>query len=437
MPRIIFIRVVAGLLLLGFVSVPALADVLVKNARIVDPAAETITRGAIVIEGERIARILETAPPNFDGEVLDADGAYVIPGLYDMHVHFGFNRSSRGRAATLTNKRNARLMLFAGVTGFLDMTSSGEERRFGLRAALQSGELLGPAAFIAGGLTAPFGHGTQFGAATREVESAEDALREISDLAARRRPDIVKMQYQPYLRPFPSLQLDVLTAALRGAGEAGIKTVVGVDSWRGALEAVEGGASAITGVPPGSIPQPMIDALKRHGTYWIPALSVHMGLADFIENEDLLSRPLFVAVSEGLGNGYKSEAILSPTMRRALAAQRQKRQTYLESVRSAGRAGVPITAGSDAGSPGTFHGYSIHHEMALLVEAGLTPWQALRSATTTAGEFLAVPVGVKPGDLASLVLLAESPIEDIENTENIVAMIHRGKIVDRGSLLGE
>ncbi len=80
---------------------------------------------------------------------------------------------------------------------------------------------------------------------------------------------------------------------------------------------------------------------------------VHTGLADFIENEDLLSRPLFVAVSRGLGNAYKRESNLPPTMRRALAAQRQQRRTYLETVRIAERAGVPITAGSDAGSPGT------------------------------------------------------------------------------------
>lgn len=73
--------------------------------------------------------------------------------------------------------------------------------------------------------------------------------------------------------------------------------------------------------------------------------------------------------------------------------------------------------------------------MALFIEAGLTPWEALRSTTTTAGQFLGVPVGVKPGDLASLVLLSESPIEDIENTEKIVAMTHRGKVVDRQALL--
>ena len=412
------------------------ADILIKDAWIVDPAAETIKPGSIVITGERIAQVLDKAPPDFDGEVLDAGGAFVIPGFYDLHVHFGFNRSARSRPARLTNRRNANLMLFAGIAGFLDLTIGGEERHFGLRAALRSGVLLGPTAFVSGGVTAPFGHGTQFGVASREVETVEEAMREISDLVLRRQPDIVKMQYEPYSRPFPSLQLDVLRAVLRGARKAGIKTVVAAPSWRAALEAVEAGASAITEVPSGSMPTSMIEALKQRGTVWIPALSVHTGLADFFENEDLLSRPLFVAVSEGLGRAYKSKASLPSYTRRVLAGQRQKRLTHLESVRAAARAGVPIAAGTDAGSPGTFHGYSIHHEMALLVEAGLTPWEALRSATTTAGEFLGVPVGVRSGDLASLVLLSESPIENIENTEKIVAMIHRVQRLSRLQRLG-
>ena len=254
---------------------------------------------------------------------------------------------------------------------------------------------------------------------------------------AQRRPDVLKLHHQPYNWAFPTFELDVLTAIIRAADEAGIKTVVHVDTWQGALEAVEAGTTAITHIPPGPIPQTMIAAMKRHGAYWIPTLSVQTGLPDFLENEELLTHPFFVALTEGLGNAYKRDAFLPARLRRRAASGRQKRQTFLDSVGAAARAGVPIAAGTDAGSIGAFQGYSIHREMALYVEAGLTPWAALRSATTTAGEFLGIPVGVKPGDLASLVLLSDSPIENIENTEKIVALIHRGRIVDRGSLLGK
>ena len=301
---------------------------------------------------------------------------------------------------------------------------------------LESGELLGATAFVAGGITTPLGHGAEFGS-TREAESVEEALQEFSDLVAQRQPDILKLHHQPYSRYFPTFELDVLTAMIRAANEAGIKTIVHVDTWNAALETVEAGASAITHVPPGPIPQTMIAAMQRRGTFWVPTLSVHTGLADFLENEDLLSRPLFVALTGDLGDAYNREVYLPDRMRRYSAAQRKNRRTYLESVRAAAAAGVPIAAGSDIGNVGTFQGYSIHREMALYVQAGLTPWAALRSATTTAGEFLGVPVGVKPGDLASLVLLSDSPIENIENTEKIVAMIHRGKIVDREALLGK
>ena len=72
------VRKVLALLavMLSATSIPAYAaDVLIKDARIVDPAAETITPGFIVITGERIAQVLDKAPPDFDGEVLDAGGA--------------------------------------------------------------------------------------------------------------------------------------------------------------------------------------------------------------------------------------------------------------------------------------------------------------------------------------------------------------------------
>ena len=165
-------------------------------------------------------------------------------------------------------------------------------------------------------------------------------------------------------------------------------------------------------------------------------MSVHTGLADFLGNEDLLGNPLLEALkSERLHASYVFEGALPPIMRMQAAAQRQKRPVYLASVARAAPAGVPTLAGSDAGLPGTFQGFSIHRELALLVEAGLTPWQALRDATTDAGAFLGVPVSVRPGDLANLLIISASPIDDIENTQEIVAVLHDGRVVDREALL--
>jgi imidazolonepropionase-like amidohydrolase len=98
-------------------------------------------------------------------------------------------------------------------------------------------------------------------------------------------------------------------------------------------------------------------------------------------------------------------------------------------------AGVTILAGTDSGLPGTIQGYSLHRELIKLVEAGLSPWQALAAGTTKAGTFLGQSYGVTPGSVANLVVLAASPIEDIRNTQRIAHVIHRGSIVDRQALI--
>lgn len=83
----------------------------------------------------------------------------------------------------------------------------------------------------------------------------------------------------------------------------------------------------------------------------------------------------------------------------------------------------------------TFRTHSLHRELIIMVEAGLSPWQALASATTEAGAFLGRDFGVNAGDDANLVVLDASPIADIRNTQAIAMVIHHGAIVDREALL--
>ena len=270
----------------------------------------------------------------------------------------------------------------------------------------------------------------------RLIETPEDARGEVDEIVRKLAPDVLKLAYHPYQRALPSIDRATMAAAIAQARGHGLKAVVNVDSWAAAVEAIEAGAAAITHVPVGPMPDAAIAAFLKHGARWIPTLSVHTGLADFLGNEDLLGNPLLAAVArERLRESYAYEVALPVFRRMEAAAQRQKRPVYLASVARAAAAGVPILVGSEAGFPGTFQGFAIHREMALLVEAGLTPWQALQGATTDAGAFLGLEVGVRRGDLANLVVLGGSPIDDIENTQGIVAVIHDGRVVDREALL--
>ena len=125
---------------------------------------------------------------------------------------------------------------------------------------------------------------------------------------------------------------------------------------------------------------------------------------------------------------------MNPQLEGWLAWQRTLIEPNLESVRALATAGVPMLSGTDGGNFGVFQGYSVHRELELLGEAGLSPWAALRSATTDAGRFLGRRWGVESGDEATLLVLDASPVESIVNTKRIYAVVQRGSVVDRASL---
>jgi imidazolonepropionase-like amidohydrolase len=101
------------------------------------------------------------------------------------------------------------------------------------------------------------------------------------------------------------------------------------------------------------------------------------------------------------------------------------------------RAGVPILAGTDCPNPYVYPGFSLHDELGLLVRAGLTPTEALRTATINPARFLGVTDSlgtVATGKVADLVLLDANPLQDIANTKRIRAVIQGGRFLDRKTL---
>lgn len=93
-----------------------------------------------------------------------------------------------------------------------------------------------------------------------------------------------------------------------------------------------------------------------------------------------------------------------------------------------------MITGTDGGNPAVFQGYSVHRELRLLREAGLSPWDALAASTINAGRLLGRKWGSDVGDEGTLIVLDASPLTDIRNSERINAVIHRGVIVDRDSI---
>ncbi|PKQ14394.1 MAG: hypothetical protein CVT68_12105, partial [Actinobacteria bacterium HGW-Actinobacteria-8] len=114
------------------------------------------------------------------------------------------------------------------------------------------------------------------------------------------------------------------------------------------------------------------------------------------------------------------------------------RRRMLQAMIAARDAGVTLVAGTDTDNPFVFPGYSLHHELELMVEAGLTPMEALEAATRQAAEMMreeAVFGTVESGKRADLLVLTANPLEDIRNTRTLELVILGGSVIDRGSLL--
>ena len=426
------------LILLALPLALSAQDLALTNAVVLNPADETVHRGAVVIQAGRIATLADALPPDFDGPVLDLGGRFVIPGLADLHTHSFGNASPGGMPQLLGPQGTANAALYTGVAFVLDLFSP-EDMILGFRDGQRADGLQGAMLFAAGPcLTATDGHCSEYGVPTRIVDTPVDARREVADLADKA-PDVVKIVYdhQSYGgRSMPTVDLATLTAVLETARQHGIKTVIHVGTWEDVRDAVVAGADAVTHTPgPQPPPADLAALMVESGTYHIPTLAVQSEFARMVDDPDLLDDPLLTeTVPQALRDIYRGFDPSLPAFQDWLDYQRILTQPSSEAVKSLADAGVLMLAGTDGGNPGVFQGYSVHRELELLEAAGLSRWAALRGATTNASRFLGQQWGVEPGDEATLLVLDASPLESIANTKGIHAVIQAGVVVDRESL---
>lgn len=409
-------------------SVP---DLVLENARIVDPSTRQVINGHLLIAGGRIVAIEREGTVPEARERVDLDGRWVIPGLVDMHVHSVGNLAPPRRFEFLGPEGTARRVLGAGVTAFLDLFYA-EDAILGLRDRQRSEGLPGADIFAAGPcLTAPAGHCSEYGVPTRLVEDPDEARREVRELAAKR-PDVVKLVYDHAYTAMPTVDRVTMAAVLAAAREAGIPTVVHVGTWQDAAEAAEAGASAITHLARESpISAKLAGELARRGTAVIPTLVTIADAAVLARHPEMLDEPFISAfASDSTLAAYRDSTAFPDYLKSWLVRYDTIVGRYYESMRRLRAAGVTLLVGTDAGNFGTVQGWSVHRELARFVEAGLDPWDALAAATVAPGRFLGRSWGVRVGDEANLVVLDGSPVEDIRNTAKIHLVVHHGKAVN-------
>lgn len=432
------------------------ADLLIRNANVIDVKTGTVLpRRSVLIHGERIHSVGRGLRAPRGGKVIEARGKYLIPGLWDMHVHLWY-------------KQNQFPMFLAwGVTGIRDMGSN-LDRVKRWRSAIKSGELLGPHIESCG----PPVDGRPSNdpkLPVLEVHTPAEARTAYDHLEQDLNVDFVKILSRVPRDAYFALVERARKWGLPVAGH--VPESVSVDE---AISARQNSIEHLTGVLlacsseekkirplrllalerkdykalPGYAERVLVtfdptkasilfERMARYSSYQVPTL-VMLRRMTYADADEVVRDPHLKYISAAIRKTWddpRQEKKQASEATLALIERQYERDAWI--VEQMQRLGVPIMAGTDTGDPYTFPGYDLHRELQLLVKAGLTPAQALRSATLTPAEFLDSDESlgqVAQGKMADLVLLDADPLKNIRNTQKIFAVVLAGRYLSKAKL---
>ena len=387
--------------------------VLVGASLIDGSGAEPVRGRAVVVEGDRITQVVDDArAPR--GRRIDLSGCTLLPGLINCHVHLCFGaeadpvRVMKDEPHALTALkvlRRAQETVEAGVTTVRDLGGR-DYAEFAVRRAVTDGLFPGPRILAAGRpVCMTGGHGNSIG---READGPDDARKAVRE-QLKAGADVIKLiatggVMTPGVEPgSPQLTFEEMRAAIEEATKAGRRTAAHAQGSTGIADAIEAGITTIEhGI---FLTDEIIAAMKRKGVFLVATLAAPAAIS-----------------AGGLAAGIpdymvrKSDAVVT---------------AHVASFRRAHEAGARIAAGADSGTPLNPHG-SLLPELELMVKYGMTPLEAIRSATAVAAE--AIGLGGETGRLAEghaadLLAVSGDPAERIGALGDVRLVLARGAII--------
>jgi imidazolonepropionase-like amidohydrolase len=391
--------------------------------------------------------------------VVDAHGKFLIPGLWDMHVHIaGLNADPAWSKQVLLP-----LLLANGITGVRDMGGD-LEALLAWKRETENGTLLGPHIVACGPFLVGSGQKTAEQVPVANPDQARAAVRELK----RRGAEFIKVISVPSKEVFFAIADEAkkqnipfaghlpFQVSAQQASDAGMRSIEHLlysafslsfsskeDDLRSRLVAAEEKGDSVAweqiahesdATYDQEKAAKLFETLKRNRTWVTPTLA-SLDLTAHPEQWSV-DDPQLAFVPPSMAKQWRDSFQDAAMKERAAWLARQAANDW-RLTGELHRAGIPVLAGSDSLDPFVFPGESLHRELEELVRAGLRPSEALRSATAGVAQFLGreSDLGtVDVGKLADLVVLDGSPLENIANTERVNAVVRRGVYLDRAAL---
>ncbi|MFZ1220456.1 MAG: amidohydrolase family protein [Chthoniobacterales bacterium] len=414
-------------------------DLVIRNARLFDPRDLSVTPGtSVVISGDRIVRVGPDADVKAPAkaEVIDAQGKFLMPGLWDNHQHFG--------------DVDGALDLANGVTSARDMANDLDSFLKRL-ARFDEGTELGPRVLKAGIID---GTGELAGPTTMRVDTPEQAIKDI---------DWYADHGYAQIKIYSSIKPELVPVMADHAHARGMRVSGHVPAFMSAKQFVENGADEIQHINfiELNFLFPEVKETRNRDRFikvaerareFTPEKPEVRDFINFLKQHHTVLDPTMVAF-EGLFCGDPTaitpglEEIIPrfpPQVRRnmrsgALEVPPEKKDAYRESfpamlrlLKALHDAGVTIIPGTDA-----LAGYMLHHELELYVRAGIPAPQVLRMATLTSAEVMGANKDggvIAPGKLADMILIDGDPTKNVRDLDKLTTVIKNGSVYDPAAI---
>ena len=401
---------------------PAVA---IAHVNVVDVATGQIRPNTTVtINGGTITAVTPNGAPPAGAQIVDGQGKFLIPGLWDMHAHVQFSGAPW-----------LQLYVANGVTGIRDMGAD-LDYILDMRQATSSGRILGPRIVAAGPILDDAPGDWPLRIRVRNADEGRAAVR----LLKQRGVDLIKVHNFTPRDVFFAIADEARRQSLPLAGHVPLKVTVeeGIDAGMANIEhfsedgkvwkACSGGAQ----YRPDAC-RPFFEMLARRRIWQTPTLVTLFELAVIGTPASSVSAEHFAYANKALREMWAANQGYFVTKPEVLAALNSLAEVGLIVARDMASAGVGILAGCDA----LIAGFCVHDELAAMVRGGMTPLAALQTATLNPARYLGRENSlgvVAAGKLADLVLLDGNPLDDIANVRRIRAVVTAGRLLERAEL---
>lgn len=433
------IRLVATLLALAAISPAAhAAATVLRDFTLIDGTGrEPVPASALIFDAGRISWVGPVAklqvPPG--ATVVDLKGKFVTPGLIDNHVHVGLVRDVAQDIKFYSRdsvEQQLRTYAAYGVTA-VQVLGTDKDAIFDIRTDQRKGQPQMARVFTAGqGLVFKGSYGGVAGL-NQPVANEAEARRAVDEQVAKG-VDFIKLWVDDEFGDLPSrMPAEISKAIIDQAHKHHLRAIAHIfyldNAKTLAAQGVDGFAHSVRDQP---VDQALLDAMKQHGTTQMAATLSREASFTYTKlpflDDPFFNRSITPAAYSTLASVERQQKLGAA---KHFFQYKGVLDTALNNTRREIQAGVNFGVGSDSGPTGRFTGYFLHWELQLMVQAGLTPLQALTAATGNNAKLIgAKELGtIEPRKMADFVVFNANPAADIRNTRTIHAVYVGGKSV--------